>query len=104
MVTTRKKNYPYHIKSQAQIDSEEEPKDSYFIIKLCLSYIILILILFNINYCFNYIKDNILLKINKNYNVSMIKDTIIIFINYIIENFLNIFNILKKMFTKYYYL
>ena len=101
MVTTRKKNYPYHIKSQAQIDSEEEPKDSYFIIKLCLSYIILILILFNINYCFYYIKDNILLKINY---LSMIKDTIIIFINYIIVNFINIFNILKQMFIKYYYL
>jgi hypothetical protein len=103
MVTTRAKNYPYHIKPHSQKDSDEE-QDSYFIIKLFLSYIILILILFNINHCFNYIKDNILVKINKIYYVSMIKDSILIFINYIIENIQNLFNILKQMFIKYKYL
>ena len=103
MVTTRTKNYPYHIKPHSQKNSEEEKIDSYFIIKLCLSYILLILILFNINYFFYYIK-NIIIIINKNHYVSMIKDIVIIFINYIIENIQNIFNILKQMFIKYYYL
>lgn len=85
MVTTRTKDYPYYIKP--------ESKESYFITKILLIYTILILMLLTSNY-YNYINDYI----------TIIKDILIIYIYYIIENLQYIYNILKHMFIKYYYL
>jgi hypothetical protein len=89
MVTTRAKDYPdpypYLI--------ESEIKESNFIIKLFLIYFILILMLFTAIY-YNYINEYI----------TIIKDIFIIYFYYMIENLQYIYNILKHMFIKYYYL
>lgn len=85
MVTTRTKDYPYYIKP--------ESNESYFITKILLIYTILILMLLSASY-YNYINDYI----------TILKDILIIYIHYIMENLQYIYNILKHMFIKYYYL